>query len=119
MCCVSHPAQDCEVKCLAQVLMPFSSRWCEHTSTNASLQSCHGLFAGISAKQVQIILEDLRQEVERQSASGNNGIVIHLFLASPSTAFLTPSLASAALLYISVVHQLSSKGISVQCFVQT
>ena len=34
-----------------------------------------GLFAGISAKQVQIILEDLRQEVERQSANGNNGII--------------------------------------------
>lgn len=28
---------------------------------------------GISAKQVQNVLEDLRQEVERQSAEGNNG----------------------------------------------
>ena len=34
-----------------------------------------GCFAGISAKQVQIILEDLRHEVERQSANGNNGII--------------------------------------------
>ena len=41
------------------------------------------LFAGISAKQVQIILEDLRQEVERQSANKNNGIIAASHTSAP------------------------------------
>lgn len=66
------------------VLHAFSSNWCLITPLSIHFYS-HAmcLFAGISAKQVQIILEDLRQEVERQSDNKNNGTIAASHTSAP------------------------------------
>lgn len=59
------------------------------TTSGACNIICSPCFAGISAKQVQIILQDLRQEVERQSSADANGVHTASHMRAPVSAFLS------------------------------
>lgn len=74
--------------------------------------------AGISAKQVQIILEDLRQEVERQSANGNHGTITASHMpASGSYQPPTPALTlGPPCTSVSTLPSLTPR-LQLQCFV--